>query len=149
MKTLFDSVINQEILDRIEKLTPSSKPMWGKMSVEKMLAHLHLALQVNFGELKLSKSLLGVFFRGISRRILLGEKPFPKHLPTDKKILPKEMADFFIEKAKVEKIIKRYIESGEAGLSKNPHNILGKITPQESSFISYKHLDHHLRQFGV
>ncbi|MDB5223493.1 MAG: hypothetical protein JWN83_2160 [Chitinophagaceae bacterium] len=149
MKTLFDPAINQEILDRVERLTPSSKPVWGKMSVEKMLAHLYLALQVNFGELKLNKSLLGIFFRGISRRILLGEKPFPKHLPADKKILPKEVAVFSIEKAKVEQIIKRYIESVESGLSKNSHNILGKISPQESSFISYKHLDHHLRQFGV
>jgi hypothetical protein len=42
-----------------------------------------------------------------------------------------------------------YLEKGPSGLSKKLHNILGKLTPEESAFISYKHLDHHLRQFGV
>ena len=147
--TLFDPVINAEILDRIGKLNPSLKPRWGKMKVEQMLAHLYLALQVNFGKIELKRGLLGIFFRGISRRILLGEKPFPKHLPTDKKLLAKEVSGFLAEKQKVENTVKMYIEKGPEGLSKNPHNILGKISPEESAYISYKHLDHHLRQFGV
>ena len=149
MTTLFNPVTNAEIVSRIQKLTPSSKPKWGKMKVEQMLAHLYLSLQVNFGEIELKRGLLGIFFRGISRRILLGKKPFPKHLPTDKKLLAKEVSDFSSEKHKIEGMVKMYLERGPQGLSKNPHNILGKITPEESAFISYKHLDHHLRQFGV
>jgi hypothetical protein len=149
MTSLFDPGINAEILNRIEKLTPASKPKWGKMNVQQMLAHLYLALQVNFGEIELKQGLLGIFFRGISRRILLGSKPFPKHLPTDKKLLAKEVSGFSTEKQKVANIVKIYMAKGPEGLSKNPHNILGKITPEESAFISYKHLDHHLRQFGV
>lgn len=149
MTTLFDPEINSEIFTRIEKLNHSSKALWGKLTVEQMLAHLNLSFKVNFGEIELKRSLMGVFFRGISRRILLGEKPFPKHLPTDKKTLAKGALDFSDEKQKLENKVRMYIQKGPAVLSKNPHNILGKITPQESSFISYKHLDHHLRQFGV
>lgn len=149
MKTLFDPIINAEILNRIERLNSSSKPKWGKMNVEQMLTHLYLSLQVNFGEIELKRGLLGLFFSGISRNILLGEKPFPKHLPADKKVLAKEVSSFSSEKKKVENSIKMYLESGPEGLSKKPHNILGKITTEESSFLSYKHLDHHLRQFGV
>jgi len=147
--TLFDPGTNAEIVSRIQKLTPSSKPLWGKLKVEQMLAHLYLSLQVNFGEIELKRGFLGIFFKGISRRILLGEKPFPKHLPTDKKLLATETSSFLAEKQKVEERIKMYIELGPKGLSQKPHNILGKITPEESAFISYKHLDHHLRQFGV
>ena len=149
MTTLFDPGTNAEIISRIQKLTPSSRPLWGKLKVEQMLAHLHLSLQVNFGEIELKRGLLGIFFRGISRRILLGEKPFPKHLPTDKKLLTKGVSSFSAEKQKVENRVRMYIELGPKGLSEKPHNILGKITPEESAFISYKHLDHHLRQFGV
>ncbi|MEJ7830633.1 MAG: hypothetical protein WKF91_20655 [Segetibacter sp.] len=149
MHTLFDPAVNQEIVNRIGKLSPASKPGWGKMTVVQMLAHLNLSLQVNFGKIELKRSLLGIFFRGISRRILLGEKPFPKNLPTDKKLLSKHPADFITEKKTVETMVRMYVDKGPKVLSKNPHNILGKITPQESAFISYKHLDHHLRQFGV
>lgn len=149
MRTLFDLAANEEILHRIGKLSPSSKRQWGKMTVEQMLAHLNLSLQVNFGKIELKRSLLGVFFRGISKRILLGEKPFPKNLPTDKKLLCKHPADFSTEKKMVQTMVRMYVEKGPEALSKNRHNILGKITPQEAAFISYKHLDHHLRQFGV
>jgi hypothetical protein len=149
MTTLFDAAVNTEILTRIEKLSPELKAKWGKMSVEQMLAHVNLTLQVNWGYLELKPVLMAKFFRGISRRILLGKKPFPKHLPADNKTLAKTLPDFATEKLRVEDAIKMYIEKGPAGLSKNPHNLLGKITPEESAFISYKHLDHHLRQFGV
>ena len=149
MTTLFDPAINKEILNRIEKLHPSLQPKWGKLNIAQMLAHLNLSLQVNWGTLELKPGLMAIFFRGISRRILLVEKPFPKNLPADKKTLAKYVPDFFSEKLMVENAIKMYLEKGPAGLSKNPHNILGKITPEQSAFISYKHLDHHLRQFGV
>jgi hypothetical protein len=149
MATLFDPDSNDEILNRIQKLSPSSKPGWGKFNVVQMLAHLNLSMQANFGEIELKRSLIGIFFPGISRRILLGKKPFPKHLPTDKKLLSKQVSSFSDEKQKLENKIKMYIQQGPGILSEKPHNILGKITPEESAFISYKHLDHHLRQFGV
>lgn len=149
MKSLFDKNTNDEIIDRIEKLTPTLKPLWGKLEVEQMLAHLNLSLQVNFGQIELKSGFLSLFFRGIARSILLGHKPFPKHLPAPKKILSSGKSDFMTEKQNLMSLLKIYIENGPTGLSKNPHNILGKITPEESSFISYKHLDHHLRQFGV
>ncbi len=149
MTSLFDPAINEEILTRVEKLDPATKPRWGKMSIEEMLAHLNLSLQVNWGLIELKPVFLAVFFRGIARPVLLGKKPFPKNLPADKMTLTKSVPDFSSEKLQVTTAIKMYLEKGPAGLSKNPHNILGKITPEESAFISYKHLDHHLRQFGV
>lgn len=150
MKTLFDNSINVEIISRIEKLSPSSKAQWGKMKVEQMLAHLCLSFQANFGIIQLKRDLLlSTVFKPIARRILLGEKPFKKNMPTDKKVLPKGQVDFSEEKQKVIEMIKKYAIQGPEIISKNPHNILGKITPQQSAFISYKHVDHHLRQFGV
>ena len=149
MTNLFDPAINEEILHRIEKLHPSLQPKWGKLNMEQMLAHLNLSLQVNWGNLELKPVLMAVLFRGISRRILLGKKPLPKKLPADKKTLAKYVPDFYSEKLQVENAVRMYIEKGPEGLSRNPHNLLGKITPEESAFISYKHLDHHLRQFGV
>lgn len=149
MKTLFDPAINTEILERIEKLNSSSRPKWGKMNVAQMLAHLNLSLRVNFDEIELKKGLLGLFFSGITRRMLLGEKQYPKYLPAHKKVLAKEVSDFLTEKINVKNSIEKYVSKGPNGISKKPHYILGKITHEESALLTYKHIDHHLRQFGV
>lgn len=150
MKTLFDKTTNDIIISRIEKLKPSSKARWGKMDAAKMLAHLDLSFQANFGEIVLKRDLLlSTILKPVSRKILLGEKPFWKNMPTDKKLIPKKPVDFFAEQERVIDVIKKYIIFGPEIISKNPHNILGKITPEQSAFISYKHLDHHLRQFGI
>lgn len=66
MKTLFDKITNDEIINRIEKLTPTLKPLWGKLEVEQMIAHLNLSLQVNFGQIELKSGFLSLFFRGIA-----------------------------------------------------------------------------------
>lgn len=150
MKTLFDKETNDNIVSRIERLNPYLKARWGKMNTTKMLAHLDLSFQANFGEIRLKKDLLlGTILKPLSKHILLGKKPFWKNMPTDKKLLPKVPVDFLEEKQKVIAMIKMYVTVGPEIISKNPHNILGKITPQESAFISYKHVDHHLRQFGI
>ena len=150
MKTLLDRQVNDSIVIRIQKLNPSIEPHWGKMNVARMLAHLHLSFQVNLGEIVLKRDLLlSTILRPVAKNILLGEKPFRKNLPTDKKLLPTEPVDFFDEQRKVIEIIKRYVSIGPGIITKNPHNILGKITPEQSAFISYKHVDHHLRQFGI
>lgn len=149
MKTLFDPTINAQILERIEKLSSSSSPNWGKMNVTQMLAHLDLSLRVNFDEIELKKGLLGLLFGGITRIILLGEKKYPKYLPAHKNVLAKEVSDFLTEKNNVKNSIEKYVSKGPDGISKKPHYILGKITHEESALLTYKHIDHHLRQFGV
>lgn len=150
MKTLFDKMTNDIIISRMEKLKPSSKAEWGNMDAAKMLAHLDLSFQANFGEIVLKRDLLlSSIFKPLARKILLGEKPFWKNMPTDKKLIPKEPIDFYTEQQKVIEMIRKYVTSGPEIISKNKHNILGKITPEQSAFISYKHLDHHLRQFGI
>ncbi len=35
------------------------------------------------------------------------------------------------------------------GLSKDPHPFFGNLNSEEWDTLNWKHLDHHLRQFGV
>jgi len=149
MQNLFDPAVNREIIRRLEALTPLSTAGWGRMNAAEMLVHLELSMKANFGEIKLNKSLFGIFFKGISRRILLGEKPFPRRLPAPKRLLGAAAPDFAAEKIKVVSMIRSYAEQGASVLGQYPHNILGKISPEESAVIAYKHIDHHLRQFGL
>ncbi|MDP9169810.1 MAG: DUF1569 domain-containing protein [Acidobacteriota bacterium] len=45
--------------------------------------------------------------------------------------------------------IDRFAAGGAAGCTRNPHSFFGRIAPEEWAILMYKHLDHHLRQFGV
>jgi LPS sulfotransferase NodH len=46
-------------------------------------------------------------------------------------------------------LIERFAAAGLAGCTMHPHSFFGRLTPQEWAVLMYKHLDHHLRQFGV
>ena len=46
-------------------------------------------------------------------------------------------------------LIDRFAAAGPKGCTTHPHSFFGPLTPDEWAILMYKHLDHHLRQFGV
>ncbi len=149
MESLFESATNQKIIDRINKINPHSKAEWGKMNVAQMLLHAQAPFKVAFEELKLKRSIAGLLFGGIARKQLTGTKPFGKNLPTDKNFLVTGNPDFEKEKTKLIELVNKFYVSGPVGITKNAHPFFGKLNIQEWDTLLYKHLDHHLRQFGV
>jgi hypothetical protein len=83
MKTLYQKEAVDEIINRVNKLFPSTQHQWGKMNADQMLAHCSIGLET-----------------------AIGTKYFPQLL-------------------------------------------FGKLMPTEWSSLQYKHLDHHLAQFGA
>lgn len=150
MKSLFNKEHNNEIVERINKLSVSSNAQWGKMNVSQMLAHCQVPLQAAYGEVKLKRGLMGVLFGGMVRKKLTAnEERFQKNLPTDKAFIMREEKNFESEKAKLIPLVKRFAEQGSSGITKAPHPFFGKMTSEEWDKIQMKHLDHHLRQFGA
>lgn len=148
MKGLFDPVENNKIKERVNKLTPGSQPLWGKMNVSQMLAHLQPVMQVAFGQLRLKGGLMGLLFGKMAKKQLLLDKPFKKGLPTMKEFKVQEK-DFEIEKNTVLSYIDRFITEGPGVIINKKHPFFGKLTLEEWDALQWKHLDHHLRQFGV
>ena len=149
MKNLFDPTAAADILSRFEKLEPDSKALWGKMYVAQMLAHIQVPAQLALGDRQLKKNILGLLFGRIAKKKLLSEKPFPAGLPTDPSFVMKGEYDFHIEKRKALALLNRLVGGGETGLIKQTHPFFGKMTADEWGILTWKHLDHHLRQFGV
>jgi hypothetical protein len=146
VKNLFDTEVKREIITRINKLTPQSQRQWGKMDVAQMLAHCSMPLGVATGKHKLKAnfflSLLGPFFK----KQLFNEKPFQRNLPTDKSFKMVDLKDFEKEKQGLIEMINNF---SAASMSGDPHPFFGKLTNDEWSKGTWKHLDHHLQQFGV
>jgi Protein of unknown function (DUF1569) len=148
MKGLFDPVENNLIKERIRKLTPASQPLWGKMNVSQMLAHLQPVMRVAFGQLRPKGGLVGLLFGKMAKKQLLVDKPFKKGLPTMKEFKV-SATDFETEKNGVLSCVDRFITEGPGVIVNKKHPFFGELTLEEWNALQWKHLDHHLRQFGV
>ncbi|HEY3250275.1 MAG TPA: DUF1569 domain-containing protein [Ignavibacteria bacterium] len=149
MKSLFDTSVNLEIIGRINKLTSGSKAEWGKMTVSQMLSHCRVPLESAFGEVKLKRNPIGVLLGPIAKKSIFKDEPFKKNLPTDKNFIFKDDRNFDEEKIKLTEKVQKFAASGPDGITKDPHPFFGKLTVNQWDMLMWKHLDHHLRQFGV
>jgi hypothetical protein len=151
IKSLFDPQVNQHFIDRIHKLTPMSESQWGSMSVSQMMAHLQVPLNLAHDniEIKPNKLIIFLFGKRIKRGILKDERPFEKNLPTFKEAKNLGARKFEPEKTQLIALVKAFQEKGPNGITKKPHPLFGEMTPHDWDILQYKHLDHHLRQFGV
>jgi hypothetical protein len=150
MNSIFNKETNQSFIDRISKLTPDIQPLWGKMNVTQMLGHTAIAIKAAIGEIKVKRVFMGYLVGGLAKKIVLkDEKPFKKGAPTSMEYIVPEGRNFEEEKSKLIYYLKIFPEKGESVFTKNQHPFFGSLTPSEWDRLMCKHLDHHLRQFGV
>jgi len=149
MNTLFQPIVAQTVKQRIESLRPTSQRHWGKMNVAQMIAHCSAALEAATGDSFPPRMFLGRLLGPLLKANLTNDKIFRKNTPTVKSFVFTDERDFETEKTKLLALIDKFVERGEAGVTKHPHAFFGSLTPDEWSSGMYKHLDHHLRQFGV
>ena len=150
MNNLFHKSDASAIAIRIEKLSPSAKRQWGKMTVNQMLAHCSASLETAMG-LHRPKRLgfVGRSFGKLLKPKIFSDKPFPKNGTTDESYIIKGNPDFETGKAKLLQQIQLFSEGGPAQCTTHPHAFFGILTPEEWAVMQWKHFDHHLRQFGV
>jgi hypothetical protein len=150
MESLFNQNDNQKLINRINSLSNTSQAQWGKMNVSQMLKHAQAPLNVAFGELKLKRGLIAILFGGmIKKKLMKDETPFDRNLPTDKSFIVVDEREFEKEKAALVSLVKRFAEKGPDALTKDTHPFFGVLTGKEWDVLQWKHLDHHLRQFGA
>jgi hypothetical protein len=149
MQNLFQPEAAAEVIARIEKLQPTSQHQWGKMDVAQMMAHCSATLDAASGRVVLPRLLIGRILGPFVRHVFTNDKPFSKNGPTHKNLVIADKRHFAREQEQLKVKVKQFHEGGEAQCTKLPHAFFGPITPQEWATGMYKHLDHHLRQFGV
>lgn len=148
-QTLFSTAECEAMIARIQRLRPDTRPGWGKMGVAQMLAHCQVPLRVATGEVKLRRGLIGFLFGGLAKKQLMGAEGFKRNLPTDKAFVVRDARDFAQEKERLVTLVRRFGQGGEAGLTREPHPFFGAMSTAEWEALMWKHLDHHLGQFGV
>jgi hypothetical protein len=151
MKNLFDATVANQVQTRLGQLEPQSERCWGKMSAAQMLAHCSVSMQWAVGELAPEKGALAARLMGrlVKPMVFRNDDPLRKNSPTAKSLIVAGERDFGKERDRLAGLIDKFAAGGEAGCTRNPHIFFGKMTPEEWAILMYKHLDHHLRQFGV
>ena len=149
MKTLYEKDTVDEVLSRVDKLQPALQRQWGKMDVAQMMAHCSGALDMASGKLNLPRMFIGRLIGPLVKPIYSNEKPFSKNNPTDKKLVVSDQRDFVREQIQLKERIVQFHQGGESKCTRHPHPFFGSLTAREWGRGMYKHLDHHLRQFGT
>lgn len=147
IKNLFDTAVKQEIINRINTLTPQSQRQWGKMDVAQMLAHVQVPMGVALGTNTVKGNWIMKMILPLFKKALYDEKPWKQGLPTDKTFITTgQPKDFEKEKNLLLDYVNRFTESN---MINEKHPVFGKLTKEQWSKATWKHLDHHLKQFNA
>ena len=149
MQSLFDVTTYNSIKERMNKLTPSSAALWGKMDVAQMLTHCQRAFAVPLSDKKMPRMLLGILVGWAIKSKLYNDEPWKKNLPTSPAFKVTDAREFEVEKQKLSQLIDKFYSAGPTGVGKFPHPVFGSFTKEQWGQAMFKHIDHHLQQFGV
>ena len=153
MKNLFDAVLVEDTKQRILKLRPGSERQWGSMAVSQTLAHCTSGMEMAMGVINPKRapfpaSVVGLLIKPL---IFRDDKPMRRNSPSAPELFPTDPTEceFQYERTKLIAAIDSFATQGGVCCSQHPHPFFGLLKPQQWAILMYKHLDHHLRQFGV
>lgn len=147
MKSFFDQGSYAELKTRVESLTENKTPLWGKMNAGQMVWHcqgpLNIILNHNTYNLKPNW-----FVKTFFKKTMYSDKLWRKNLPTLPTFKTSESKIFTDEKNKLVALMDE-LDQQKHKETWQPHPVFGELTKEQWGKMQYKHLDHHLRQFGV
>ena len=150
MKNLFETATVEEVKRRIGQLSPDSERLWGKMNVGQMVAHCSGGMEWAVGDKAPPRMFVGRIIGGIIKpKVLAADEPMRRNAPTTKDLMVWNDCDLESERERLRGLVERFAKGGPASCTTHPHSFFGRLTPEEWAVLMYKHLDHHLRQFGV
>ena len=146
-KTLWNARARQELLDRLQRLSPQAKPLWGRMNAPQMLAHLSKWMQMAEGDLATADKKLLMRYPPLKQFVVYW-MPWPKGVPTAPELICRDEFDWNKEYAAVRQMLLSF----EKRDPKGPwpvHPAFGRMTSRAWGVLGYRHTDHHFRQFGI
>lgn len=148
MPTLRSPADRAALIARLDRLTPHATPLWGRMNAQQMLAHLVDGLRMAAGELPVSpKYLLPLRYFPV-KHLMIYVLPFPRNVPTAPELRSRPPESIDVERMKVKELLET-LAAFPADAPRADHPIFGTMTTAHWGALGHKHIDHHLRQFGV
>ena len=136
------------IESRFRVLQPDSPRQWGKMNAAQMLAHCAVALETPLGDRHEKQALLGRLIAPFVRSSIFGDAPLRRTRPPTR--LASSSTSAISSRSSAPP---RQVSADSATVDprlRTSESIASSagLAGQEWGRFVYKHLDHHLRQFG-
>lgn len=151
LPNIFQKDVTDELINRINKLTKDTKPLWGKMTVAQMLAHCCITYQYVYEPQNFKKPnfFISWILKAFVKKNVVNEIPYKHNLQTGPDFIIKDDRDFEKEKPKLILFLQRSQQDGEKFYNGKESFSFGKLDVSEWNNMFYKHINHHLTQFGV
>ena len=150
LPNVFTKEIAEQIIGRINQLTPQSKAQWGKMSVSQMLAHCNVTYEMVY-ENKHPKPnfFMSFILKTFIKKIVTSETPYKHNSQTAPAFIIKDEKNFDMEQKRLIDFVGKTQQLGASIFDNKLSHSFGPLNKIEWNNMFYKHLDHHLSQFGV
>ncbi len=150
LPNIFSKSVSDGVIERINKLKPDLQPVWGKMAVAQMLAHCNVTYEMLYdNKHPKPNAFMRFMIKLMAKETVVGEKPYKKNLRTAPAFLITDAKNFDEEKKRLIAYVNRTQALGENHFQGKESLSFGKLSIAEWNNMFYKHLDHHLTQFGV
>lgn len=146
MQSVWDAAVRKELLDRFALVKHDQKPRWGKMNAGQMVAHCTDPMRAAMGELKATEKWTP-FRIGILRYLVIYQLPWPKGAPTAPEFIHEGNEDLERNRKQLGEALERFAAYRSKGL--RAHAAFGKLSEKDWGCLTWRHLNHHLKQFGV
>lgn len=143
--TLFNPAARAAIRAHVDRLTPQHTPRWGRMDAGRMVVHVTAQLCAALGELPCTPQKTP-FNNWLMRRLIV-YGPWPRGAPTAPEFLATPPATWDEDVAALRGALDRFGARDERGAWPE-HPAFGPLTGRMWGILSWRHMDHHLRQFG-
>jgi Protein of unknown function (DUF1569) len=150
LPNIFNKEVSDNLIERINKLTNSTQPQWGKMSVAQMLAHCNVTYEMVYENIHPKPNAFMKFIlKTLVKKTVTNEVPYKHDSRTAPQFIIKTDKDFDVEKNRLIQYIQKTQQLGEASFNGKESHSFGNLNSTEWNNMFYKHLNHHLSQFGV
>jgi len=143
---LHDSTVRASVESRLGRLRPDSVAVWGRMTPDQMLWHVNQALGASLGR-EVPPTDRSPLPRPIMKFLVL-KMPWPRNSPTNTAWVARERHDFDAELARCRALVADFV-ARPVDEPPAAHPLFGKMSGRQQSQLHAKHLDHHLKQFGL
>jgi hypothetical protein len=148
MPSFWNPTTRAQICRRVERLTAEHTPRWGKMNAAQMLAHLNDAMRLAHGELATTPKATPLRHWPI-KQLVVYVLPWPQGAPTAPELLARMgTAELGVEQAEFQGLADRLAAKSDTDRWPE-HPAFGTLSHQAWGVLQFRHIDHHLRQFGL
>ncbi|GAB3325793.1 hypothetical protein GCM10027299_24350 [Larkinella ripae] len=146
---IFTSEVATNMIQRIDQLNPSTPPQWGKMNAGQMLAHCNVAYEMVYDNKHPKPNFfMKLILKSFVKKIVTSNTPYKRNSQTAPALVIKDSRNFEVEKRRLIEYIRKTQQLGQQHFDNKVSHSFGPLTISEWNNLFYKHLDHHLTQFG-